>query len=67
MAVLEKIEGENGRRRKNMDEHARLALEFARLKQAYEDLKKLVSQVKTLSVEVLTEAGTVEVNVGLEV
>jgi len=32
-----------------------------------ENVTVMVSQVKTLSVEVLTEAGTVEVNVGLEV
>lgn len=42
MAVLEKIEGENDRRIKNLEEHARLALEYARLKQAYEDLQKLI-------------------------
>lgn len=42
MGVLEKIEDEIGRQKKKMEEHARLALEYARLKQAYNDLQRLL-------------------------
>jgi DNA-binding NtrC family response regulator len=42
MEVLEKIEGEIGEYQKKVEDHARLALEYARLKQAYEDLQKLL-------------------------
>lgn len=42
MDTLEKIESELGRQKKARIEHARLAMEYARLKQAYEDLLKLL-------------------------
>ncbi len=42
MDTLEKIEGELKGQKKERIEHARLAMEYARLKQAYEDLLKLL-------------------------
>lgn len=42
MEVLEKIEAEIGEQQKKVEDHARLTLEYARLKQAYEDLQNLL-------------------------
>lgn len=42
MDTLEKIEGEIGEQEKVRRDHARLALEYARLKRAYEELLKLL-------------------------
>lgn len=42
METLEKIEREPSGQKKAKIEHARLAMEYARLKQAYEDLLKLL-------------------------
>jgi DNA-binding NtrC family response regulator len=44
METLEKIEYELSGQRKVRIEHARLAMEYARLKQAYEDLLKLLNR-----------------------